>query len=104
MMEILFGGVTVLFLAMSVAALINLRWARRLPALRDLPMDREGAPRVRCSVVVPAHNEEGRIERTKKCSRSLLAARRVVDRLRTKNLSRICPTTRLAKRMLRDIA
>jgi hypothetical protein len=62
-MNLLFGGVTALFLAMSVAALIHLRWARRLPTSRDLPPGPD-ENRVLCSVVLAAHNEEARIERT----------------------------------------
>src|SRR5215510_9067766 len=61
-MNLIWGTVTALFLAMSIAALIHLRWARRLPALQDLPT----APdeKERCSVVLAAHNEEARIEKT----------------------------------------
>ena len=63
MMNLLFGGVSALFLAMSISALIHLRWARRLPALQDLPAD-SAEKRVGCSVVLAAHDEEARIEKT----------------------------------------
>jgi len=63
MMNLLFGSLTVLFLAMSIAALVHLRWARRLPSLRDLAIAPDGK-RVRCSVVLAARDEEERIERT----------------------------------------
>src|SRR5438045_3878294 len=62
MMNILFGSLTALFLAMSVATLFHLRWARRLPALKDLPTERD-PKRARCSVVLAARNEEERIEK-----------------------------------------
>src|SRR5438067_710105 len=62
-MNLLFGGLTALFLAMSVAALFHLRWARRLPAWRDLPAGPD-AQKARCSVVIAARNEEARLERT----------------------------------------
>src|SRR5712671_7871425 len=62
-MNLIFGGVTALFLAMSLAALYHLRWSRRLPPLPDLPADPE-AIRVFCSVVIAARDEEARIERT----------------------------------------
>ena len=62
-MNLLFGSLTALFLAMSLAALIHLRWARRLPALRDLPTDPD-AKSVRCSVILAARNEQERIEST----------------------------------------
>jgi len=63
MMNLLFGSLTVLFLAMSITALVHLRWARRLPSLRDLAIAPDGK-RVRCSVVLAARDEEERIERT----------------------------------------
>src|SRR6266536_4404520 len=62
-MNLLFGAVTALFLAMTIGALIHLRWARRLPPLPDLPTDPD-EKNMRCSVVLAAHNEEARIERT----------------------------------------
>jgi cellulose synthase/poly-beta-1,6-N-acetylglucosamine synthase-like glycosyltransferase len=62
-MNFLFGIVASLFLAMSLAALLNLRWARRLPRLADLPAPpNEGA--VRCSVILAARDEQDRIEST----------------------------------------
>jgi glycosyltransferase involved in cell wall biosynthesis len=63
MMNLLFGAVAALFLAMSLGALIHLRWARRLPALRDLPTSPDEEI-MRCSAVLAAHNEQARIERT----------------------------------------
>ena len=36
MTVIVFSGTAALFLAMTVAALVHQRWARRLPALADL--------------------------------------------------------------------
>ena len=62
-MNLLFGGAAVLFLMMSVSALIHLRWAHRLPPLEDLPVAPEGAA-IRCSVIVPGRNEEDRVEKT----------------------------------------
>src|SRR5712672_2624875 len=62
-MNLLFGGLTALFLAMSGAALFHLRWSRRLPPLPDLPADSE-ANRMLCSVVIAARDEAARIERT----------------------------------------
>jgi len=63
LMNFLFGGTTILFLAMSISALVHLRWARRLPQLRDLPALPQAEP-VKCSVVIAAQNEESRIEAT----------------------------------------
>lgn len=63
---LLFFSIAVLFLAMTFATLFHLRWARRLPSLKELT----AVPRVdsatvrRCSVVVPARDEEARIEST----------------------------------------
>ncbi|HYV26825.1 MAG TPA: glycosyltransferase family 2 protein [Candidatus Eisenbacteria bacterium] len=54
---------TLLFLAMSVAALIHLRLARRLPGLKELPPNLD-QKKVRCSVVLAARDEEERIENT----------------------------------------
>lgn len=68
---LIFSGTALLFLAMTLAALWNLRWVRRLPALEKLPAA-EG--RVRCSVVIAARDEEARIEQT---LRHLLAQRGV---------------------------
>jgi hypothetical protein len=62
-MNIPFGCLTALFVAMSVAALVHLRWARRLPALGDLATD-PNPKKVRCSVILAARNEEARIEKT----------------------------------------
>jgi hypothetical protein len=63
LMNLLFGGAAALFLAMSLAALLQLRWARRLPALVERPGVPDATP-IRCSVIVPARNEEDRIEKT----------------------------------------
>ena len=65
-LTLLFGATACLFLMMTFSAMFHLRWARRLPALRDLPTeDRpDGSPAPRCSVVVAACDEESRIERT----------------------------------------
>ena len=59
-MIFLFSSLAVLFVAMTLSAIFHLRWARRLPAWRDLPAvpDEE---QVRCSVVLAARNEEARI-------------------------------------------
>src|SRR5687767_13996490 len=62
-MILLFGGAAAVFLMMSVAALIHLRWARRLPRLEDLAVV-PGEVGIRCSVIVPARNEENRVEKT----------------------------------------
>jgi hypothetical protein len=62
-MILLFGSLTALFVAMSIATLVHLRWARRLPALRDLPNDLYEKP-MRCSVIIAARNEEARIDQT----------------------------------------
>jgi hypothetical protein len=62
-MNFLFGAVGTLFLAMSIATLIHLRWARRLPSLRELSPALDAA-HTRCSVILAARNEEARIEST----------------------------------------
>ena len=62
---LLFGGIAVLFLAMTLGVLFHLQWARRLPSLNELAAGRLNVPRpVRCSVVVAARDEEARIEGT----------------------------------------
>ena len=63
-----------MFVAMTVVALINLRYVRRLPTLSALPANRRaeestsggdtGGAAVRCSVVVAARDEAARIEET----------------------------------------
>jgi len=67
-MSWLFGSVAACFVAMTCAALFHLRWARRLPsskALAAIPrLDGSNAGAVRCSAVVPARDEEARIENT----------------------------------------
>ena len=65
---LIFGGTAALFPAMALHALWHLRWVRRLPALGDSgTAPGSGAlagGRVRCSVVIAARDEEGRIEQT----------------------------------------
>ncbi|HWW01961.1 MAG TPA: glycosyltransferase family 2 protein [Candidatus Acidoferrum sp.] len=75
---LIFSGTAALFLAMTLAALRHLRWARRLPSLETLvaphrfALTAERLPR--CSVVIAARDEEARIEQT---LRHLLAQRGV---------------------------
>lgn len=57
---LIFSGTAAVFLAMTLSALWNLRWVRRLPALETLP----AAGRLRCSIVIAARDEEARIEET----------------------------------------
>ncbi|HUF61379.1 MAG TPA: glycosyltransferase family 2 protein, partial [Verrucomicrobiales bacterium] len=77
-MPLLFWGTAALFLLTASSALRQLRWVKRLPALRDL--DQPALPEspndgiVRCSVVIAARDEEARIEET---IRLLLAQRGV---------------------------
>src|SRR6185503_1261930 len=64
---LLFGGTAAMFLAMTAAALFHLRWARRLPLLRELKPASEtngSQDHVLCSVVLAARDEESRIETT----------------------------------------
>src|SRR5262245_25112659 len=66
---LIFSGTAALFLAMAIAALWHLRWVRRLPVLEtfttaDQPAPSLPANTIRCSVVIPARNEEARIEQT----------------------------------------
>jgi cellulose synthase/poly-beta-1,6-N-acetylglucosamine synthase-like glycosyltransferase len=64
-MILLFGGVTALFLASALSALFHLRWVRRLPSTEDFPIETAPAElALRCSVVLPARNEEARLEKT----------------------------------------
>ncbi len=60
-MTLIFDGVAGLFLAMTIAMLMNLRWVRRLPPLGAITA---AGPQVRCSVVIAARDEESRIEQT----------------------------------------
>jgi glycosyltransferase involved in cell wall biosynthesis len=64
--QLIFLGTAALFLAMTLAALWNLRWVRRLPALEALsPVDVAGGSMqgpIRCSIVIAARDEEARIE------------------------------------------
>ena len=66
---LIFSVTAALLLAMTVAALLDLRWVRRLPALTSLP---PAVGQVRCSVVIAARDEAARIEQT---IRHLLAQR-----------------------------
>lgn len=70
-MTLIFDGVAALFLAMTIAMLLQLRWVRRLPTLETL---KEQVTPARCSVVIAARDEEARIEQT---VRHLLAQRGV---------------------------
>jgi hypothetical protein len=75
--SLIFFGTTAFFLAMTLAALWHLRWVRRLPALEALTTSTgptKSSPRVRCSVVIAARDEEARIEGT---VRRLMAQRDV---------------------------
>ena len=69
-------GTALLFLSGALAALWHLRWLRRLPPLDRLTLEQRGSSerKHRCSVVVAARDEEGRIEQT---VRRLLAQRGV---------------------------
>jgi glycosyltransferase involved in cell wall biosynthesis len=68
LLTLLFGGTAAVFLVMTSAALIHLRWAQRLPALSELgaASDSGGTnqDRVQCSVIIAARDEESRIEDT----------------------------------------
>ena len=70
-MTLIFDATAGLFVAMTIAALINLRWIKRLPALEILPAT---AKPIRCSVIIAARDEAARIETT---LRHLLAQRGV---------------------------
>jgi glycosyltransferase involved in cell wall biosynthesis len=70
-MTLIFDGTAALFLVMTIATLLQLRWVKRLPALDTLP---GGSSPIRCSVVIAARDEEARIEQT---VRHLLAQRGV---------------------------
>ena len=69
---LIFDGTAALFLGMTIAVLLSLRWVRRLPALETLPAI--PTKPARCSVVIAARDEEARIEQT---LRHLLAQRGV---------------------------
>ncbi len=64
----IFSGTAGLFLAMTLAAIWNLRWVRRLPALETFTTasgsSSSRAERIRCSVVIAARDEETRIDET----------------------------------------
>src|SRR6185436_4905923 len=70
-MTLIFDGTAALFLAMTIAVLQQLRWVRRLPSLDSFAATQS---HVRCSVIIAARDEEGRIEQT---IRHLLAQREV---------------------------
>lgn len=62
---LIFDAVAVMFVSMSIAGLINLRWVRRLPSLTELTTDGgESEKSIRCSVVIAARDEAARIEQT----------------------------------------
>ena len=67
-MTFIFGCAAAIFLAMSLATFVHLRWVRRLPALEALPTGGSfkllQKPRVRCSAVIAARNEQMRVEQT----------------------------------------
>jgi len=67
-MFLFFGGTAAVFVAMTAHMLFHLRWVRRLPALasgpNSTPSDAREGSAVRCSIVIPARNEEERIETT----------------------------------------
>src|SRR5262245_2868349 len=74
---LIFDVVAALFVGMAIAGLINLRWVRRLPSLKELATPGRKLPveqPVRCSVVIAARDEAARIEQT---LRHLLAQRGV---------------------------
>jgi glycosyltransferase involved in cell wall biosynthesis len=72
---LIFDVVAALFVGMSIAGLINLRWVRRMPSLEELTAaGRESGKPIRCSVVIAARDEAARIEQT---LRHLLAQRGV---------------------------
>src|SRR4051794_18313504 len=66
---IIFCGTAATFLFMGLHALFHQRWARRLPLLPNHARDPNNPlPGVaRCSVVIAARDEEGRIEQTIRC-------------------------------------
>jgi glycosyltransferase involved in cell wall biosynthesis len=67
-LTLLFVATAALFLVMTSATLIHLRWTQRLPKRSDLGMpdsrSRAHDGRVQCSVIVAARDEELRIEDT----------------------------------------
>lgn len=76
--NIAFLTTAALLVVITIATLYHQRWARRLPALQALPLpsgvEDIQADAVRCSVVVAARDEAGRVEAT---VRHLLAQRHV---------------------------
>ena len=62
-LNLLFGAVSAVFVGMGISALMQLRWARRLPELVE--SQKVGMnERILCSIVLAARNEEGRVEKT----------------------------------------
>ncbi|MBC8002827.1 MAG: glycosyltransferase family 2 protein [Opitutaceae bacterium] len=66
LLTLIYCFVAIVFVAMTVSSLFHLRWVRRLPQLSS-QSDAKTSPdagMVRCSIVLAARNEEGRIEDT----------------------------------------
>jgi hypothetical protein len=61
---IAFIATAAIFIGMTMATLYHQRWARRLPALGELPAPAHGLPAsaVRCSVIVAARDEDARLK------------------------------------------
>jgi glycosyltransferase involved in cell wall biosynthesis len=64
-MNLLFGSLAVVFAGMTIGALFNLQWAKRVPAFAN-SAGGSGSTigSVRCSVIIAARNEEDRIGKT----------------------------------------
>jgi glycosyltransferase involved in cell wall biosynthesis len=66
--NLIFSATAGLFLTMALSSLWHMRWVRRLPALDTIEatcaLRQLAAEPIRCSVVIAARNEEGRIEGT----------------------------------------
>lgn len=64
-MSFVFAAVALFFCAMTLGAWFHLQWVRRLPPLTNFGSSHAAASNsIRCSVVLAARNEEGRIEKT----------------------------------------
>lgn len=63
MLTLFFGSITALFGMMTIAAMVHLRYAHRLPAITPRDTAPEEPTRL-CSVILPARNEEKRVENT----------------------------------------
>ncbi|HMJ64206.1 MAG TPA: glycosyltransferase family 2 protein [Candidatus Binatia bacterium] len=63
-LDLILWGIALLFAWSAGAHLYHLRWARRLPSLRDQNVRPEGPAMPRVSVVIAARDEEARIENT----------------------------------------